>query len=128
LLGGEEWIRAPYVSNQHDDIVFVGDARENLGALEFTLVLTTRRLLPNRYPNDRETLADRVIAMRDERSMTFPAISCELISRGLTGARGARLTAESVFSMYKKRKAYLLRRLSKIVYSIPRLIVYPAVR
>lgn len=125
MLGGEDWIRTPDDSNQRDDIVFVGDARENLGDLEFSLVLTTRRLLPNQYPEASRALADRVRAMRHERAMTFQAIASELNNEGVRGARGARLSAESVFSIYKKRQSRIARNCAPSRYKISSMKVYP---
>ena len=125
LLGGGDWVPAPSDSEQSDDVVFLGDARENPGDLEFSLVLTTRRLLPNKYPEDREAVADRIIAMRDEQRMKFPAIGTVLSGEGLRGARGAALGAKGVFDIYKKRKAHILSRRSPIQYSIKDIKVHP---
>jgi hypothetical protein len=128
LLGGGDWVRASDDPEQRDDVVFLGDARENLGDLEFSLVLTTRRLLPNKYPEDREAVADRIIAMRDEQRMTFPAIAAMLSEEGEVGARGASLRAKNVFDIYKKRKAHILNRTSPTQYSLKDIKIHPNTR
>jgi hypothetical protein len=125
LLGGGDWIRAPDDPDQHDNIVFVDDARENLGDLEFSLVLTTRRLLPNQYPEARSALADRVVCLREKRKLTFKAIASILSKDGLRGARGASLNAQNVFALYQKRKRYKVRQNNPVQYHISNVIVHP---
>ena len=125
MLGGGEWVRAPDDPDRKDDVVFLDDALENPGDLAFSLVLTTSRLLPNRYPEDREALADRVVEMREGQGMTFPATAELLSAEGAKGARGAALNAKGAYSIYKKRKAYLARRTEPIQYRIDGIVVYP---
>lgn len=125
MLGGVDWIASPSDPEQSDDVEFLGDARENPGDLAFSLVLTTRRLLPNKYPEAREDIADRVIAMRDEQQMSFTAIGAVLSSEGLRGARGAALGAKGVLDIYKKRQAYQSARRAPILYRVSNIVIYP---
>lgn len=69
--------------------MLLGDARENADDLEFSLLLTTRRPLPNKCSAERAALADRVVAMRDEQRIPFPAISAVLTAKGEAGASDA---------------------------------------
>lgn len=124
MLGGGDWVRAPDDPDRQDDVIFLDDTLENPGDLAFSLVLTTSRLLPNRYPEDREALADRVVEMRDRQVMTFPSIATVLHQEGVTGARGADLDARGVYSIYTKRKAYLTRRTEPVQYRIDGIVVY----
>ena len=124
MLGGGEWVLAPDDPDRQDDVVFLDDALENPGDLAFSLVLTTSRLLPNRYPEDREALADRVVEMREGQGMTFPATAELLSAEGAKGARGAALNAKGAYSIYKKRKAYLARRTEPIQYRIDGIVVH----
>lgn len=50
------------------------------------------------------SLSDEVTRLRDEIKMTFEGIARLLISKGWRSPRGFDLGAESVFSIYKKRK------------------------
>ena len=56
------------------------------------------------YTEYQKTLSDRVIWMRDILGLTFLAIADRLIGEGYKSPRGKSLGAESVFSIYKKRK------------------------
>ena len=49
-------------------------------------------------------LSDKIITLRDERQFTYKQIADILISEGYRSPRGSVLGAESVFSIYKKRK------------------------
>ena len=102
----------------------MGDARDNPGSVHLTLILRTRRLLPNTYPEFQLALSDRVIALRDGQGMTFTAIAEQLALEGWKGARGATLGANAVFSVYKKRKAHDLSRSAPVQYWIRNIVVY----
>ena len=127
MLGGGEWVRAADVPIKDEPAVFLGNAWEDPQAITFDLVLTTRRLLPNAYPQHRVALADRVVHLRDIHAMTFKAIAKILSAERLRGARGAVLGAENVFAIYKKRKINLFKRTPMIEYSLKNLIVHPAI-
>ncbi len=56
------------------------------------------------YSDYQKALSDSIIQMRDEEKMTFRGISETLTQKGYRSPRGFNLSAESVFSIYKKRK------------------------
>jgi hypothetical protein len=56
------------------------------------------------YSDYQKALSDSIIQMRDQEKMTFKGISETLTQKGYCSPRGFNLTAESVFSIYKKRK------------------------
>jgi hypothetical protein len=57
------------------------------------------------YSAYQKTLSDLVIRLRDGFGLTFRGIAEELIKNGYRSPRGFELGPESVFSIYKKRKA-----------------------
>jgi hypothetical protein len=56
------------------------------------------------YSDYQKALSDTIIQMRDDEKTTFKGISDRLIEKGYCSPRGFELSAESVFSIYKKRK------------------------
>jgi hypothetical protein len=56
------------------------------------------------YSDYQKALSDRIIQMRDDEKMTFRGISEALTQKSYRSPRGFDLSAESVFSIYKKRK------------------------
>ncbi len=56
------------------------------------------------YSDYQKELSDSIIQMRDQEKMTFKRISETLTQKGYRSPRGFDLSAESVFSIYKKRK------------------------
>lgn len=56
------------------------------------------------YSGYQVELSDKIIALRDERKLTYKQIADQLIAEGYRSPRGFDLGAESVFSIYKKRK------------------------
>jgi len=56
------------------------------------------------YSAYQKELSDKVIKLRDVAGHTFKAIADKLIRQGYKSPRGFNLGAESVFSIYKKRK------------------------
>jgi len=56
------------------------------------------------YSDYQKALSDSIIQMRDQEKMTFKGISDALTQKGYRSPRGLDLSAESVFSIYKKRK------------------------
>ncbi len=125
MLGGETPASAIERAVQGDEVRFIGDARENPGSIQFTVVLRTRRLLPNTYPTSKLPLSDKVLALRDERGMTFKAIAELLSSEGWRGARGAPLDAKEIYSVYAKRRAQELDRATPICWWITGIVVSP---
>ena len=49
-------------------------------------------------------LSDKIIHLRDSGGLTYKAIAESLIAQGYRSPRGFELGAQSVFSIYKKRK------------------------
>jgi hypothetical protein len=108
-----------------DAVTFVGDARENPGSVQFSLILRTSRLLPNAYPVSARSLSEKVIALRDVQKMTFKAIAALLQREGAIGARGAALRDRGVFSIYKKRLAHERLRTGPVRFEIREITVLP---
>ena len=128
MLGGDaEGLPRPYPA-ERDEVRFVGDARLNPGLVTFSLILRTRRLLPNTYPEAQLPLSDRVLALRNGQGMTYKAIGAALSREGWRGARGARLDGKDVFSVYAKRKTHEMSRSAPILYWIVDIVVYPPLK
>lgn len=68
-------------------------------------------------------LSDLVLHLRDVELLTYKEIADLLISEGYHSPRGFELGAESVFSIYKKRKIRDARLLAPPKISIERLFV-----
>jgi hypothetical protein len=68
-------------------------------------------------------LSDLIIHLRDIKSLTFKSIADLLISKGYQSPRGFSLGAESVFSIYKKRKIRNARLMAPTKVSIKNLVV-----
>ena len=56
------------------------------------------------YSDYQIELSNKVLYLRDFLKMTYKAIAEFLIDKGYRSPRGFNLSAESVFSIYKKRK------------------------
>ena len=68
-------------------------------------------------------LSDSIIRLRDIDQLTFKDIANLLISKGYQSPRGFSLGAESVFSIYKKRKIRDARLLAPPKINIKKLVV-----
>jgi hypothetical protein len=73
-------------------------------AVKFEVVIKTQSLMIGAYSDYQKELSDSIIQMRDQEKMTFKGISETLTQKGYPSPRGFDLSAESVFSVYKKRK------------------------
>jgi hypothetical protein len=73
-------------------------------AVKFEVIIRTGSLMIGAYSYYQKILSDSIIQMRDEEKMTFKGISETLTQKGYRSPRGFDLRAESVFSVYKKRK------------------------
>ncbi len=73
-------------------------------AVKFKVIIRTGSLTIGAYSDYQKALSDRIIQMRDQEKMTFKGISEALTRKGYRSPRGFDLSAESVFSIYKKRK------------------------
>ena len=72
--------------------------------VKFEVIIRTQSLMIGAYSDYQKTLSDSIIQMRDQEQMTFKGISDCFIEKGYRSPRGFDLSAESVFSIYKKRK------------------------
>ncbi len=68
-------------------------------------------------------LSNLIIHLRDIKSFTFKAIADKLIMKGYQSPRGFSLGAESVFSIYKKRKIRDARLLAPPKVTVKNLVV-----
>ena len=73
-------------------------------AVKFEVIIRTRSLMIGAYSDYQKILSDSIIQMRDQEKMTFKGILEKLTQKGYRSPRGLELSAESVFSIYKKRK------------------------
>lgn len=73
-------------------------------AVKFEVIIRTGSLMIGAYSDYQKALSDSIIQMRDQEKMTFKGISEALTQKGYRSPRGFDLSAESVFSIYKKRK------------------------
>ena len=73
-------------------------------AVKFEVVIKTQSLMIGAYSDYQKELSDSIIQMRDQEKMTFKRISETLTQKSYRSPRGFDLSAESVFSVYKKRK------------------------
>ena len=73
-------------------------------AVKFEVIIRTGSLMIGAYSPYQIKLSDSIIQMRDQEKMTFKGISEALTQKGYRSPRGFDLSAESVFSIYKKRK------------------------
>lgn len=73
-------------------------------AVKFEVIIRTQSLMIGSYSDYQKSLSEKIIQMRDQESMTFKRISEILVQNGYNSPRGFHLGAESVFSIYKKRK------------------------
>lgn len=70
----------------------------------FLLTVRTRGLMIGAYSAYQTELSNSIIELRDLQHLTFKQIADHLIAQGYSSPRGFELGAESVFSVYKKRK------------------------
>lgn len=74
--------------------------------LDISLSVRTLSLKPRQYTPYQLDLLRRVVHLREQEGLTFQAIARLLADRGYRSARGKPLSAELVFSTYKKRPAW----------------------
>jgi hypothetical protein len=73
-------------------------------AVKFEVIIRTGSLMIGAYSEYQKTILESIIQMRDQEKMTFKGISETLTQKGYRSPRGLELSAESVFSIYRKRK------------------------
>lgn len=78
---------------------------ESIKELCFTVTVCSENLRPYPRSVQQMDLLRQVVYLREMQAMTFDAIAKLLISKGMKSAGGHPLSAELVFSIYKKRPA-----------------------
>ena len=87
--------------------------------VKYVLKISHKGLLLGSYSAYQKELSDKVLDLRDREKLTFNAIAEKLILKGYRSPRGFDLGAESVFSIYKKRKVRDER-----LYSAPTISIF----
>jgi hypothetical protein len=87
--------------------------------VKYVLKISHKGLLLGSYSSYQKELSDKVLDLRDREKLTFNAIAEKLILEGYRSPRGFDLGAESVFSIYKKRKVRDER-----LYSAPAISIF----
>lgn len=77
---------------------------DDLTAMVLIVKLKSKALFVGPYSNSQQRLFERVFLLREENEMTFDQIARYLTKTGTASARGHVLTAEHVYSIYKKGK------------------------
>ena len=91
--------------------------------ISYVVRLTHGGLRLGSYTEYQTALSDEVMRLRDGEGMTFEGIARLLVSRGWKSPRGFDLGAESIFSVYKKRKIRDARLHSPPTIEIVRVVV-----
>lgn len=76
---------------------------EGIPYITYSLKIRHGGLWLGPYTAYQKALSDKVVQLREVQKLTFLAIANQLISEGYNSPRGKKLSAESVFSIYKKR-------------------------
>lgn len=78
---------------------------DSLGELRLTVTINTGDLRPYPRSVQQMDLLRQVVYLREVKEMTYDVIAKLLASKGMKSPRGHPLSAEIVFSVYKKRPA-----------------------
>ena len=78
-------------------------------SVTFSHVIRTSALTSGPYTQSQTDLFRRVLAMRELQKLTFLEIATRLTEQGCQSPRGKPLSAELVFSIYKKGKKRFAR-------------------
>ena len=78
-------------------------------SVTFSLVIRTSALTSGPYTQSQTDLFRRVLALREMQKLTFLNIATRLTALGFLSPRGKPLSAELVFSIYKKGKLRFAR-------------------
>lgn len=108
---------------RYGGVIFNGGSCNSRVTVCFELQLQTKALMIGAYSPYQITLSDLIIHLRDIQSLTYKDIADLLISKGYRSPRGFSLGAESVFSIYKKRKIRDARLLAPPKINIKKLVV-----
>ena len=90
-------------------VVSLGGQEDRGFIVRYQLVIRTQSLMIGAYSPYQIELSDKIIHLRDSGGLTYKAIAKSLIAQGYRSPRGFELGAQSVFSIYKKRKIRGLR-------------------
>ena len=94
--------------------------------VKYVLKISHKGLLFGSYSAYQKELSDKVLDLRDRGKLMFKEIAQKLILEGYRSPRGFDLGAESVFSIYKKRKIRDARMIHSMRVEIVRLEILPA--
>jgi hypothetical protein len=72
--------------------------------VKYVVKISHKGLLFGAYSDYQKELSDKVIDLRDRGGLMYREIADFLIMKGYRSPRGFNLGAESIFSIYKKRK------------------------
>jgi hypothetical protein len=78
-------------------------------SVTFSLIINTAALISGPYTQSQTDLFRRVLALRELQKLTFLDIATRLTEQGFLSPRGKPLSAELVFSVYKKGKRRFAR-------------------
>lgn len=106
---GSKWRKRWLAPSFHgDELGLLGGIKDTgnkrIYDVHYTLKIRHGGLQFGPYTGYQKVLSDRVIWLRDVLGLTFLAVAKRLIGEGYKSPRGISLGAESVFSIYKKRK------------------------
>ena len=73
-------------------------------AVALVIRIRTKSLYIGRYADSQQKLFDRVVLLRERDKLTFAAIAKCFTEQGIRSTKGCLLSAEHVFSIYKKGK------------------------
>jgi hypothetical protein len=79
------------------------------GSVTFSLVIRTSSLTSGPYTQSQTDLFRKVLALRELEKRTYADIATRLTAQGFQSPRGCPLSAELVYSIYKKGKRRFMR-------------------
>ena len=94
--------------------------------VKYIVKISHKDLIFGSFSDYQKELSSKVLDLRDRGKLTFNAIAEKLILEGYRSPRGFDLGAESVFSIYKKRKIRDAHMNDSMRVEIVRLEVLPA--
>ena len=87
---------------RHRRVSLLVGSFDSTRALHCTFRLTTKALTVSRYTTDQKNLLKRVSELRLGRGLTFKRIAQTLGDEGILSSKGLLLTAQNVYSVFKK--------------------------
>ncbi len=76
---------------------------QSVPSVRYFIKIRSKGLWFGPYTEYQKSLSDKVIMLRELQGLTFSSVAYQLIAEGYSSPRGMKLSAESVFSIYKKR-------------------------